>query len=248
MENVDSTSKPQPSYTKTPAELYDELYAWKNYEQESARLIEIIGRFKQTDGCRLLDVACGTGSHLVYLTDNFEITGLDKSEEQLAAAREKLPSAEFSCGDMLDFRLERDYDVVTCLFRSIGYAVQLADMRRAIKNMANHLRPGGLLIFEPFLTQEQYEPGRPHAVFIDKPELKISRIHTSKIENGRAVWEMHHLVGQSAGVDYFVESHEMGLYTNGEYLQAVKDAGLKLKPAAGTLFEKCDLLIAVKPL
>ena len=248
MGNTNPTSKSWPSYTKMTAELYDELYAWKNYEQESARLKEIIGRFKRTDSCRLLDVACGTGSHLVYLADSFEITGLDKSEEQLAAAAEKLPSAEFLSGDMLDFRLDRDYDVVTCLFRSIGYAVQLADMRRAVKNMADHLRPGGLLVFEPFLAQEQYEPGSPHAVFIDKPGLKISRIHTGKTENGKAVWKMHHLVGRPAGVEHFIESHEMGLYTSGEYLQAVQDAGLKLEPDAGTLSEKCDLLTAVKPL
>ena len=137
MGNIDSAYKSWPSCTKMTAELYDKLCASKNYEQKTDQLKEIIGRFKQTDGCRLLDIACGTGSHLVYLANNFEITGLDKSEEQLAAAREKLPSAEFLCGDLLDFRLGRDHDVVTCLFCSIGYAVQLADMRRAIKNLAD---------------------------------------------------------------------------------------------------------------
>ena len=248
MGNIGPTSNPRLAYTKMTAELYDELYAWKDYERESARLKEIVGRFKRTDGCRLLDVACGTGNHLVHLADSFKITGLDKSEEQLAAARKKLPLAEFLCGDMLGFRLERDYDVVTCLFRSIGYAVQLADMRQAVKNMADHLLPGGLLILEPFLAKEQYEPGRPHAIFIDKPGLKISRIHTSKMEDGRAVWKMHHLIGSPAGVEYFVELHEMGLYAAREYLQAVEDAGLRLESGAGTLSEKCDLLTAVKPL
>ena len=94
------------------AEIYDEIYAWKDYAQESVRLKSIIARYQRSGGNRLLDIACGSGNHLVHLADSFKITGLDRSPEQLTAARHKVPSAAFVCADMRDFEIKLRYDVV----------------------------------------------------------------------------------------------------------------------------------------
>ena len=44
---------------------------------------------------------------------------------------------------------DRAYDVVLCLFSSIGYVKTKSNLNRAVKCMANHLTPGGILLIEP---------------------------------------------------------------------------------------------------
>ena len=74
---------------------------------------------------RLLDVACGTGLHLSYLTYRFQVEGLDRDEQLLAIARQRNPEVPLHHADMVDFALGRTFDVVTCLFSAIGYVKTL---------------------------------------------------------------------------------------------------------------------------
>ena len=245
--NDASQPEQQPAYTDMTADVYDAIYARKDYAQEAAVIKKIIARFKLSAGHQLLDVACGTGNHLVHLADEFTITGLDKAESQLLVARKKLPKLKFLQGDMLTFRLGQTYDIVTCLFSSVAYASKLADMRQAVSNMANHLLPGGLLILEAWFTKQQYKSKTVHAVFVDKPELKISRIHKADIENGKSVMDMHCLIGQPSGVEYFVERHELGLYTETEYTQAIADAGLRIEHQTTLGHNPNPLFVGIKP-
>ena len=217
---------PQDSYTKMVAEVYDKIYSQRAYDSEAAKIKRVIARYKQSDGNQLLDIACGTGNFWPYLAD-FEITGLDQSSGQLAQADKKFPGHQLHQASMVDFQLPDCYDVVTCSFRSIGYMSQLDQLQQALANMAGHLKPGGVLVFDPWLFRDQYQPGTIHAQFVDESELKISRISHSSLESGKSVMNMHHLVGKPDGVDYFVERHEMGLYSPEEYRQAIEAAGLE---------------------
>ncbi len=126
-------------FTKSAA-FYDALYAWKDYAGETARLRELIRQHKQTDGTTLLDVACGTGQHLHFLQNGFEVEGLDLDEGLLAIAREKHPGIRFHHADMLRFDLGKQFDVVMCLFSSIGYVQTVPKLRRAVQNMSAHLK------------------------------------------------------------------------------------------------------------
>ena len=54
--------------------------------------------------------------------------------------------------DMTSFDLGRRFDVVTCLFSSIGYVGTAERLDQAIATMAAHLEPGGTLIVEPWLA------------------------------------------------------------------------------------------------
>ncbi len=93
-------------YYDTRATEYDEWYLglgrfdglerphWDDELQELERVIASLPE------ARTLDVACGTG----FLTRHLrgEVTGLDQSERMLAIARERMPAANFICGDALD--------------------------------------------------------------------------------------------------------------------------------------------------
>jgi len=206
-------------FTET-ARYYDRIYAFKDYVGETSKLLAIVEQGLHADGRRLLDVACGTGLHLKHLKAHFDAEGLDLSPELLEIAREQNPELTFHRADMRTFALDVRYDVVTCLFSSIGYMTTPDDLHWAIARMADHLVPGGLLLIEPWLTPEMWEPNTAHALFIDDPELKIARINTSFTEGCLSVFDLHHLIGTPEGTEHVVEHHELGLYTVDEMTEA----------------------------
>lgn len=211
------------SYGAT-ARYYDKLYAWKDYEAESARLLELLGGVPRA-GASLLDVACGTGGHVAHLRRHFAVEGLDLSPEQLAIARAKHPGVPFHVGDMTRFDLGRAFDVVTCLFSSIGHAKTPELLRAAARCMANHVKLGGALVVEPWFTPEAWHPHSVHGSFIDEPELKIARVNTSFVEGRLSVFDLHYLIGTPNGTEHLVEHYEMGLFTVEEMRDALSRPG-----------------------
>ena len=211
---------------KETARYYDRIYAFKDYAAEALKVVAIAEEELHTGGRRLLDVACGTGVHLEHLKAHFDAEGLDLSPELLEIACERNPELTFHCADMRTFDLETRYDVVTCLFSSIGYMTAPDDLHRAIGRMAEHLVASGLLIVEPWLTPEIWKPDTVHAMFIDEPDLKIARINTSLSEGRVSVFDLHHLIGTPERTEHVVEHHELGLYTVDEMTEAFIAAGL----------------------
>jgi SAM-dependent methyltransferase len=211
-------------YTKSLT-FYDAIYGamGKDYARESERILEIAREYKLSPGDRLLDVACGTGLHLSYLKEKYQVEGLDLEVGMLEIARRRNPDVVFYQADMEDFDLGQQYDVVLCLFSAIGYARTLDGLRRAIGSMARHLVPGGVLIVEPWILPEAYQPGTVHALYVDEPDLKIARINTSDLQGRISVMEMHYLVGTPDGVEYFTERHELGLFQLAEYQAAFEE-------------------------
>ena len=203
----------------TKALLYDALHNFLDYSAASEELHALIQKLKP-DAKSLLDVACGTGRHLEYLQKHYEIEGLDASRDMLDAARRRIPTVPLHEGNMVDFNLRKLFDVVTCLFSSIGYLKTSEDMQSAVSCMASHLRPGGILVLEPWLTPTSYIPGKLVANFVDEPELKIAWIYTSEILGHLSKFDIHYLVGTPQGVEYFIEKEEMRLFTHEEYLRA----------------------------
>jgi len=209
------------------AAFYDAIYAWKDYAQETARLRELIVQHKRTDGNMLLEVACGTGQHLAFLQNDFQVEGLDLDPELLAVAQQKHPDLRFHHANMLDFALQKQFDVVTCLFSSIGYVRTVANLRQVIQNTSEHLKPGGVLIIEPWFTRDQFIPNHVTALLVDQPDLKIARVAIGRLEGDLSVLEFQYLVATPEGIEHFAERHEMGLFGREDYLAAFEAADLQ---------------------
>ncbi len=156
----------------------------------------------------------------------YEAEGLDLEPRLLAIARRKHPEVRFHRGDMMRFDLARRFDVVTCLFSAIGYASTLPRLRRAVQTMARHLRPGGVLIIEPWLTPDRFEAARTDGLFISRPDLKVMRMNTTSRTRRRSVLVFHYLVGRHGQIRHLIERHTLGLFTLRECAQALRGAGL----------------------
>ena len=207
---------------------YNAIYASKGYAEEARRLKHFIAAHKRSAEHALLDVACGTGGHVPYLRDDFAYEGLDLDPEMLTLARQRFPDIPFHHGDMVDFALGRQFDIVTCLFSSIAYTRTAARLRQAIATMSNHLAPGGVLVIAPFFPPGAWVVGQPHALYVDQPNLKLVRMNVSDVDASGtvAILDFHYLVGTPEGVVHFTERHELGLFTDEEYRAAITEAGL----------------------
>ncbi len=86
---------------------------------------------------------------------------------------------------MLDFELGKQFDVVTCLFSSIGYVQTVPNLRRAIQNMSDHLKPGGVLMIEPWFSRTQFLPNHVAALLIDQP---TSRSRVWRLDGSKAAY------------------------------------------------------------
>jgi SAM-dependent methyltransferase len=214
-------------FSKT-ARFYDKIYSFKDYPGEVERLTSIIRQHLRSGGNRLLDVACGTGHHVEYLKEYFDVEGLDINPELLELARQRNPGVPFHRGDMIDFDLGQTFDVVTCLFSSIGYVKTLDNVEKAAACMARHLVPGGVIVIEPWFAPDAWHAPSVHSLFIDEPELKIARVNTSFVGGRLSYFDLHYLIGTPEGTEHFVEHHELGLFETDEMMAALSGVGLKV--------------------
>ncbi len=211
------------------APYYDAIYAalGKDYGREAARIHALIQEYKRSAGNALLDVACGTGGHIGHLRRHYAVEGLDMEGAMLDIARRKHLGIGFHQGNMVDFDLGRQFDAIVCLFSAIAYAGTVARLGQAIRTMRAHLRPGGVVIIEPFIRPEEFRDGHLSADFVDLPELKLARVAVSKRQGGLAVLDFHFLVGTPDGVQRFTEQHELALFTHTDFTDAFQSSGLQ---------------------
>ncbi len=195
---------------RTRADLYDRIYHWKDYTGESERLRDLVAEEGIEEGSAVLEAACGTGLYLEQLGRWFRMSGFDLHPPMLHQARRRLPSTPLFAADMRRFRLARPVDALLCLFSSIGYLATDEDLEGAAACFAAALRPGGLLVVEPWIAREQYDPGRPSMHTYQDDDLKLCRSVVAAQEGDRAVLEMNWLVAaRDRPVEHFVERHEM---------------------------------------
>src|SRR3989441_13198240 len=81
--------------------------AMKDYGAEAEKLTAFVHKYHRSTGNRLLDVACGTGLHLSYLTQRVQVEGLDLDEQVLTIARQRNARIPLHHADMTDCDLRR---------------------------------------------------------------------------------------------------------------------------------------------
>jgi len=232
---------------KKLAKYYDLIYHWKDYEKEAYSIKNLIKKNKKSDGNQLLDVGCGTGKHLECFIDDFSCTGIDINIEMVEVAKENVKDAIFEQGNMIDFNLKSEFDVILCLFSSIGYVKTYSNLEKTMMNFRKHLKKGGVLIIEPWFTKSTYWVGAPGMTTYDGKDVKIARLNTTKIEGDLSIMEMHYLIAEKdKDVIHFADTHELGLFETDKTLDFMKKAGFKAEFLKDGLMEERGLFIGVK--
>ena len=229
------------------AHVYDLLYSFKDYEAEARDLVSLI-RARNPGAGSLLDVACGTGKHLELLRSEFpDVAGVDLNAELLAIAHERLPDVPFTEADMRTFDLGRTFDAVTCLFSSVGYLRDEADLAEAVARMAAHLEPGGALIVDGWVRLDAWWPGtNVNALAETADGVAAARVARTWREGDRSVLDLRYLIATADnGFEQEQERHELTLFTDEAYRAAFEAASLEPEVVASPMQDR-DRYVAVR--
>lgn len=188
------------------AQYYDLLYSVKDYEAEANYVCALIDKFGA--GARsILDLGCGTGSHgFLFAQRGYDVAGIDLSAKMVALANQKkaqkgLQNISFEEGDILSLRLNREFDVVVSLFHVMNYLTKTSDMKTGFANALNHVKPGGLFIFDTW-----YGP----AVLSDLPKVGVRRFENDRIKVTRLAEPTLHANRNMVDVNYEIIVQEKG--------------------------------------
>jgi len=105
------------------------------------------------------------------LEAGYEPTGVDCSVHQLRHARRNAQNAHLVCADIRELALARRFDVITCMFDSLNYLTEPADLARALKRIAAHLTESGLFIFDVNTWEGLQDRWRAMSAFRDPGRL-----------------------------------------------------------------------------
>ena len=136
-----------------------------NRKGEVDFLVHCFRRFARRPVRRVLDIACGTGPHLVRLAARgYQMTGLDLSASNIEYLRERLGAAgltgDLVVGDMTDFRLARPVDAAICMQDSQGHLLTNAQLVAHLRAVARNLSRGGLYVFDRYMASSWTNPAR----------------------------------------------------------------------------------------
>jgi SAM-dependent methyltransferase len=137
------------SHYDSAAEYYDSFNE-KNSEQANQTVEHILKEHKVKT---VLDMTCGTGSQVYWLTKRgYDVTGSDISANMLATARTKAEAEKldlkFLEGNMCMVQVGH-FDAVITIFNAVGHLTKL-DFEKAMLNIRDNLNEGGIYVFDIF--------------------------------------------------------------------------------------------------
>jgi ubiquinone/menaquinone biosynthesis C-methylase UbiE len=137
--------------------VFDETYlrTYLPFVSDERTRVEALGAVELAEverGAEILDCPTGFGRHALLLTDaGYRVTGLERSETQLAEAERRRGEAEWPRLVRGDYRElpfpDASFDAVLNLFSSLGYLERDEDVG-VLREFRRVLRSGGSLVVE----------------------------------------------------------------------------------------------------
>ncbi len=187
------------------ARYYREIYASKDYTNEANYVLKLAGEHLK-GRLKILDIGCGAGDHArCFIEKGHEVHGVDLSAHMIDEANKakenwhkvEANAAEFQVGDARNFRLNKQFDVVTSLFHVMCYQVSNDDLVAAFKTAYEHTKPGGLFIFDCW-----YGPG----VLTDPPVVRVKRLSNNLVDMTRIAEPVHLPRENAVEINYTIQS------------------------------------------
>lgn len=219
------------------AGFYDCLTKNVDYPSRAARLDVLIRRFKHTtqntEGCILLDLACGSGSMSEEMAKlGYDVIGVDNSPAMLAKAMDKkyesgLP-IQYLCQDMRELDMYGTIDVTICTLDSLNHLPSLSDVEQVFQKVSLFAHPGGVFLFDMNTLYKHHHILKDKTFLYDTDEVFC--VWENRIPEGTNKVEMQLTFFEPDG-DAYYRSDEFiteNAYDVAEITDALKRAGLEV--------------------
>jgi SAM-dependent methyltransferase len=133
------------------AKIYKNDYL--NFSKKMADIFPLLIKNYTEKYDNILDLACGEGTFCRELTKNgFNIEEVDLSKKQIETAKLKSEeeglSINFYNENIINFKNDKKYDVITSWFDSLNYIIDKNDIKKVFKNVFSMLNDDGVFIFD----------------------------------------------------------------------------------------------------
>ena len=108
-----------------------------------------------------LDLACGTGILCEILhSQGIRARGMDYSAGMIEIARQGSQEIGYDVADMILYRPEAQFDLVTCTGDAVNHIAELSDVEQIFQNVYGYLSPGGWFVFD-LLNEREVSSSEP---------------------------------------------------------------------------------------
>ena len=218
------------SIFKKYATYYDLYYQSKDYQKEAEFILSLAADHAPPPNT-LLDMGCGTGRHMnEFCQSGLNCDGFDQSLDMIESAKKRYPKLNIVQGNLTSFRNSKKYDLVVSLFAVMGYLVSNKDLIAGFRTASEHLKSGGLFIFDswfgPAVLNEKPEE-RTH-IYQDQDQL-ITRKAVPQLDIlNHKVTVNYNLNVKGKDESSFSESHSMRFFFIPEILMVAAQTDFKL--------------------
>lgn len=154
-------------YGELFCKVYNEL-GWNYYPEAFGEALLAWLSHRGLKPEKTLDLGCGTGVLCRLLKgQGIDARGMDFSEAMIRIAREADPQGHYDVGDMIIYRPDAQFQLVTCTGDALNHIHDLEDVGRIFDNIAAYLAPGGYLIFDT-LKESEATAGEPFDIDFDE--------------------------------------------------------------------------------
>ncbi len=222
---------------KDYARYYDIIYKKKAYQKECVFIEELFKEFSPRELKTILDLGCGTGNHIVpFLESGYRVTGMDASKEMLSRAKDKIKEKGFKVNfinaRLQNIKVDKKFDLVTCLFSVIDYLTDEKDLNDMLRSVKGALKKESLFVFDFWQAQaveKYYSPSK--AQRYSHRGIVFERNSRSRLFKRRKLCQVNYscrVKEKGAIVAKFKEKHVMRYFHVEEMIDYVEKAGMKV--------------------
>ena len=147
-------------YSDVFCKVYNE-FGWNYYPEIFGEQLLIWLKKNGIQPGTAMDLACGTGVLCRILKDSgMEAAGMDFSSGMIGIARKSNPDIPFEVADMITYRPEEQFDLVTCTGDAVNHIPELADVAKIFDNVYAYTAKGGYFVFD-ILNENEVSTSEP---------------------------------------------------------------------------------------
>ena len=222
-------------------------FGWNYYPEIFGQQLLTWLRLRGITPKTALDLGCGTGVLCRILKDaGMDVVGMDYSSGMVTLAGQENPDILFEQGDMIIWKPEGTFDLVTCTGDALNHIPDPEDIGRIFRNVYDYVNSGGYFIFD-ILNENEVSDSEPFEMdFTDTTKIwfRMTRPGENQVNLKIRVWENGSLS--------FEENIRETVHDPAMICARLKDAGFTVLRCADTLLEGENhgttwFLIAQKP-